>query len=133
MLTYAGIRDACLKDSQFGLPLTPLLVLLNCKPTFVPLVIPVVGPCFAKGFPFAGTVVCFNSASFDFHLSEWSAFLYFKVPCARFHFALSGTGLFYLLFVPSGSCIRSCGSNSDKMPSSNLILCVLWEVAFKHA
>ncbi|CAJ1416044.1 unnamed protein product [Effrenium voratum] len=58
VLTYAGIRDACLEDSQFGLPLTPLLV---------------------------------------------------------FHFALSGTGLFYLLFVPSGSCIRSCGSNSDKM------------------
>eukprot|EP00438_Fugacium_kawagutii_P005124 Skav215187 [mRNA] locus=scaffold3330:62429:82690:- [translate_table: standard] len=37
------------------------------------------------------------------------------VPLLVFHFVLSGIGLGYLLFVPSGSCIRSCGSNSDKM------------------
>ena len=36
-------------------------------------------------------------------------------PLLVFHFVLSGIGLGYLLFVPSGSCIRSCGSNSDMM------------------
>ncbi|CAK9105380.1 unnamed protein product, partial [Durusdinium trenchii] len=73
----------------------------------------------------------------DSALGEDSQFGLPLAPLLVLHFALSGTGLAYLLFVPSGSCIRSCGSNSDHMwemspvpLTARLVRYLFWIVLF---
>ncbi|CAK9110029.1 1 [Durusdinium trenchii] len=73
----------------------------------------------------------------DSALGEDSQFGLPLAPLLVLHFALSGTGLAYLLFVPSGSCIRSCGSNSDHMwemspvpLTARLVRYLFWFVLF---
>lgn len=66
----------------------------------------------------------------DATLDEDSQFGLPLTPLLVLHFALSGTGLTYLLLIPSGSCLRSCGSNTDKMWELTPVPCYMRMVRY---
>lgn len=66
----------------------------------------------------------------DATLDEDSQFGLPLTPLLVLHFALSGTGLTYLLLIPSGCCLRSCGSNTDKMWELTPVPCYMRMVRY---
>ena len=66
----------------------------------------------------------------DSTLGDDSQFGLPLAPLLVLHFALSGTGLIYLLLIPSGSCLRSCGSHSDKMWDLTPVPCYIRMVRY---